>query len=44
MPIDTLDVTLQVEGKNAKKILLNKIRANGPAVLYCGGSVGLLQI
>ena len=37
MPIDTLDVSLQVEGKNAKKILLNKLKTNGPSILYYGG-------
>jgi hypothetical protein len=37
MPIDTLDVSLQVEGKNAKKVLINKLKTNGPSVLYYGG-------
>ena len=36
VPIDTLDVFLQVEGKPGAKMLYNKINTYGPRVLYYG--------
>ena len=39
MPIDTLDVMLQVEGKSGYKILKDKIKNDGIRVLYHGSTL-----
>ena len=36
MPVDALKTIMQVEGKNGFPALVNKVRANGPTVLYHG--------
>ena len=36
MPIDALKTIMQVEGKNGLPALMNKVKANGPGVLYHG--------
>lgn len=36
IPVDTLDVLLQVEGNQGPKILYNKLQYHGPKVLYYG--------
>jgi hypothetical protein len=35
-PVDTLKTTMQVEGKEAMGLLSNKVKKEGPLVLYQG--------
>ena len=37
-PLDTLKTTLQVEGPDAGRVLVNKVKAGGPGVLWAGGA------
>lgn len=43
VPVDTLDVFLQVEGKKGKNMLTNKIKTHGVKVLYYGLSPWILN-
>lgn len=43
MPVDTLKTIKQVEGKDGFKVLMGKIRAHGPGVLYHGALAGELS-
>lgn len=36
MPIDTMKTMLQVEGANGWKVMANKVKTNGPSVLFHG--------
>jgi hypothetical protein len=39
IPVDTLDVMLQVEGRSGYKILYNKVKTTGIRTLYYGGGM-----
>jgi len=41
-PLDTMKTTLQVEGKEAMALLTNKVKAEGPTVLYQGALANAL--
>jgi len=41
-PLDTMKTTLQVEGKAAMQLLTNKVKAEGPTVLYQGALANAL--